>query len=79
MTCDLHKMAVVTLGGFLGRLFVLAVSQSGVYFLISPQWGQRTLITTTVLYMFVLAVEVLTLNEGLKGGNLTRPPASRED
>lgn len=62
LTCPPTRMPAIMLLGFLLRGFLLVVSQLAAYALVGPEWGHRLLIATTVFYLFVLGVEVHTLN-----------------
>ncbi|HIO65765.1 MAG TPA: hypothetical protein EYN40_03635 [Planctomycetes bacterium] len=72
LTCDPQKMTVHLLMGVFQRALVLFASMGLVHGLAGAEWSRRALLTTTVLYMFVLAVEVFTLSQALKTGQLAR-------
>ena len=74
LTCDPQKMSGELLKGVLQRALVLFASMGLVYAVAGGQWSQRALLTTTVLYLLVLGVEIVTLNQAMKRGELT--PAS---
>lgn len=66
LTCRAAQMTVFVLGGFMLRVMVLIATQMGVYFIVSPEWGQRTLLATVVYYLFVLAIELQHVNKLLQ-------------
>ena len=72
LTCDPQKMTGQLLKGVLERGLVLFASTGLVYGIVGAQWSRRALLTTTVLYLLVLAVEVLTLSQAMKTGLMTR-------
>ena len=72
LTCDPQKMTSQLLKGVLERALVLFASMGLVYAIAGAQWSRRALLTTTILYLLVLAVEVVTLAQALKTGQLAR-------
>lgn len=72
LTCEPTKMTSQLLIGVVERALVLFAGTGLVYAVAGAQWSRRALLTTTVLYLLVLAVEVVTLSQALKTGQLSR-------
>ncbi|MGE4631465.1 MAG: hypothetical protein AAEJ47_00365 [Planctomycetota bacterium] len=70
LTCDPRKMTSQLLMGVLQRALVLFASMGLVYAITGAQWSRRALLATTILYLLVLAMEVFTLSQALKSGQL---------
>ncbi|NRA75269.1 MAG: hypothetical protein HRU16_04950 [Planctomycetes bacterium] len=70
LTCDPRKMTSQLLMGVLQRALVLFASMGLVYGLVGAQWSRRALLATTILYLLVLGMEVFTLAQALKSGQL---------
>ena len=70
LTCDPRKMTSQLLMGVLQRALVLFASMGLVYAIAGAQWSRRALLATTILYLLVLAMEVFTLSQALKSGQL---------
>ena len=65
-----QMIAVMGMGIFI-RVLILGVSQGSVYFLFGKEWGARALLSTTLFYLLVLGVEVVTLARDMNRGGLT--------
>ncbi|MFQ5653473.1 MAG: hypothetical protein ACE5GW_01930 [Planctomycetota bacterium] len=70
LACERSKMAGVVLAGLGIRVLLLLVSQGAVFVGIGGEWGRRSLLSTVLLYLLVVGVEVITLTQGLKEGSL---------
>ncbi len=70
LTCEPHRMAGELLKGVVQRALVLFASVGLVHAIVGAPWSQRALLMTTVLYLLVLGVEVLTLSQALNRGEL---------
>jgi hypothetical protein len=72
MACEPVKMLGVMAKGVIVRLLALAASQGAVFLAFGGEWGRRTLFATVLLYLAVLGVEVITLNQALRAGTWQR-------
>jgi len=76
LTCESHKMAGEMLKGVVQRGFVLFASMGLAHAITESVngsgslWSPRALLATTVLYLLVLGVEIATLAQALKRGEL---------
>ncbi len=70
LTCDPQKMTGELFKGLVLRALVLFGSMGLVHAVAGRQWSQRALLTTTLLYLLVLGVEILTLRQALNRGEL---------
>ena len=68
MGCDSSRLMSVVMIGMMGRALVLLLSMVLVFQLAGDEWGRRTLIATSLLYLLVLGTEIVTLNQALSAG-----------
>lgn len=74
LTCKPQRMAAELLIGVVQRAFLLFASTGLVYLAAGVDWSLRALITTFLLYLVVLVVEIITLSQGLKAGLIKEAP-----
>jgi hypothetical protein len=68
MTCPPARLMTVVVLGMMQRVLILGASQAVVFFAYDDEWGRRALLSTVLLYLLVLGVEVFTLNQSLRAG-----------
>jgi len=68
MSCDAQQMLGVMMKGMGVRALILAASMVLVHLLRGDEWMRRTLTATVLIYLLVLGVEVITLNQALRAG-----------
>jgi hypothetical protein len=72
MECKPTQLLAVLAAGLIVRVLVLGASQAVVFIAFGSDWGRRTLVSTVLLYLLVLGVEVLTMNQALRRGDWQR-------